>query len=100
MSRTPAQTDALEQLWAITASETEAARARDEQLLRDNGWNIQVRDLPSRLLCAHILTTALSSPSLALFLPLFGIADLSARSIRYSAAAAALEVGGRRQWTV
>lgn len=43
MSRTPAQTDALEQLWAITASETEAARARDERLLRENNWDIQVR---------------------------------------------------------
>lgn len=42
MSRTPAQTDALEQLWAINASETEAARARDERLLRENGWDVQV----------------------------------------------------------
>lgn len=42
MSRSPAQTEALQQLWAITASETDAARARDERILRENNWDIQV----------------------------------------------------------
>ncbi|BEI85923.1 hypothetical protein CcaverHIS002_0602100 [Cutaneotrichosporon cavernicola] len=41
MSRSPEQTDALQQLWAITASETDAARTRDEHILRENNWDIQ-----------------------------------------------------------
>ncbi|WVQ93126.1 hypothetical protein IAU59_000190 [Kwoniella sp. CBS 9459] len=35
------QREALEQLWAVTASETPAARERDERLLSENGWNVQ-----------------------------------------------------------
>ncbi|KAI9636848.1 uncharacterized protein MKK02DRAFT_45556 [Dioszegia hungarica] len=41
MSLTPAQHSALEQLSAITASTTTAARDRDERLLRENGWDVQ-----------------------------------------------------------
>ncbi|WVF65443.1 hypothetical protein IAT40_000171 [Kwoniella sp. CBS 6097] len=41
MPLTPTQRDALEQLWAVTASETPAARERDERLLSENGWNVQ-----------------------------------------------------------
>jgi hypothetical protein len=36
------QSEALEQLWAVTASETTAAKERDERLLRENGWDVQV----------------------------------------------------------
>lgn len=42
MSPTPAQTDALGQLWAITASTTDAARARDERVLREHSWDVEV----------------------------------------------------------
>ncbi|OCF42961.1 hypothetical protein I317_03182 [Kwoniella heveanensis CBS 569] len=41
MPLTPTQREALEQLWAVTASETPAARERDERLLSENGWNVQ-----------------------------------------------------------
>ncbi|ORY33083.1 hypothetical protein BCR39DRAFT_521080 [Naematelia encephala] len=41
MSRTTEQMAALEQLWAVTASETTASRDRDERLLRENGWDVQ-----------------------------------------------------------
>lgn len=33
---------ALEQLHAVTASTKQAARERDERILRDCGWNVQV----------------------------------------------------------
>lgn len=36
------QQASLEQLWAVTASDTTAARERDERLLRENGWDVQV----------------------------------------------------------
>ncbi|RXK38477.1 hypothetical protein M231_04242 [Tremella mesenterica] len=41
MSYTPAQRESLEQLWAITASDTGPARERDERLLRESGWDVQ-----------------------------------------------------------
>lgn len=43
MSLSAAQRDALSQLTAITASATASDRERDERLLRENGWNVQVR---------------------------------------------------------
>jgi FAS-associated factor 2 len=42
MSLSPEQHATLEQLWAITASSTSASRERDERLLRENGWDVQV----------------------------------------------------------
>ncbi|WRT69135.1 uncharacterized protein IL334_006119 [Kwoniella shivajii] len=42
MSLSASQQDALEQLLAVTASNTPGARERDERLLRENGWNVQV----------------------------------------------------------
>lgn len=44
------QRDSLEQLWAVTASETDAARQRDERMLTENGFDVQVR---------HFLTLSL-----------------------------------------
>ncbi|KAK4683517.1 hypothetical protein P7C73_g6732, partial [Tremellales sp. Uapishka_1] len=41
MSLSASQADALEQLWAVTASTTSAARERDERMLRENGWDVQ-----------------------------------------------------------
>jgi FAS-associated factor 2 len=40
------QRDALEQLWAVTASETDASRQRDERMLIENGFDVQVSHLP------------------------------------------------------
>lgn len=42
MPLTEGQREALEQLWAVTASESDAARDRDERLLRENGFDVQV----------------------------------------------------------
>lgn len=42
MSLTPDQASALGQLCAVTASGTTSARERDERLLRENGWDVQV----------------------------------------------------------
>ena len=47
MSLTPEQDSALQQLWAITSSETTSARDRDERLLRENGWDVQVSSTTS-----------------------------------------------------
>ncbi|KAK8844014.1 hypothetical protein IAR55_006807 [Kwoniella newhampshirensis] len=41
MSLSLEQEEALQQLCAITASDTAAARERNERLLRENGWNVQ-----------------------------------------------------------
>ncbi|WVQ73594.1 hypothetical protein IAR50_003173 [Cryptococcus sp. DSM 104548] len=41
MALTPQQQGALDQVLAVTASATDGARQRDEQLLRENGWNVQ-----------------------------------------------------------
>jgi FAS-associated factor 2 len=49
MSLNDQQRDALEQLWAVTASESDASRERDERMLRENGFDVQVRDFPSFL---------------------------------------------------
>lgn len=43
MSITPEQRESLEQLLAVTASESQAAKERDERMLRENGWDVQVR---------------------------------------------------------
>lgn len=43
MPLTASQQQALSQLWAVTSSATDAARERDERLLRENGWDVQVR---------------------------------------------------------
>ncbi|KAL1409028.1 UBX domain-containing protein 10 [Vanrija albida] len=40
-SLTPSQAEALDQLHAIAASETDAARARDERVLREHNWDVQ-----------------------------------------------------------
>jgi len=40
------QRDALEQLWSVTASTSDAARQRDERMLTENGFDVQVRHLP------------------------------------------------------
>ena len=42
MSLSESQQDALEQLCAVTASDTASARQRDERILRENGWDVQV----------------------------------------------------------
>ncbi|WWC63961.1 uncharacterized protein I303_106567 [Kwoniella dejecticola CBS 10117] len=42
MSLSPSQQEALQQLLAVTASSTPAQKERDERLLRENGWNVQV----------------------------------------------------------
>jgi FAS-associated factor 2 len=42
MSLSVSQQEALEQLCAVTASDTAAARQRDERILRENGWDVQV----------------------------------------------------------
>ena len=42
MSLSPTQQEALEQLWAVTASENSSARERDERVLREAGWDVQV----------------------------------------------------------
>jgi hypothetical protein len=42
----PTQREALDQLHAVTASTTPSARQRDERILRDCGWNVQVRQNP------------------------------------------------------
>lgn len=57
MSLTPEQSSALEQLWAVTASDTSAGRDRDERLLRENGWDVQVSRPES--LGTHFLTAIL-----------------------------------------
>ena len=44
------QRDSLEQLWAVTASETDASRQRDERLLVENGFDVQVRHFLSSLI--------------------------------------------------
>ncbi|KGB75769.1 hypothetical protein I307_05936 [Cryptococcus deuterogattii 99/473] len=41
MPLTTSQQQALSQLWAVTSSTTDAARERDERLLRENGWDVQ-----------------------------------------------------------
>ncbi|OXG84240.1 hypothetical protein C345_04108 [Cryptococcus neoformans A2-102-5] len=41
MPLTASQQQALSQLWAVTSSATDAARERDERLLRENGWDVQ-----------------------------------------------------------
>ncbi|WWD21331.1 hypothetical protein CI109_105815 [Kwoniella shandongensis] len=41
MSLSLSQEDALDQLCAITATDSTAARERNERLLRENGWNVQ-----------------------------------------------------------
>lgn len=48
------QRQSLEQLWAVTASSSDASRERDERLLRENGFDVQVSDpraLDLALLC-------------------------------------------------
>ncbi|WWC91137.1 uncharacterized protein L201_006078 [Kwoniella dendrophila CBS 6074] len=42
MALSPSQQDALDQLLAVTASSTPGQKERDERLLRENGWNVQV----------------------------------------------------------
>jgi hypothetical protein len=42
MALTAEQQAALDQLQAITASTTQAARDREEIILREVGWNVQV----------------------------------------------------------
>ena len=42
MSLSPTQQSALEQLWAVTDSQSTSSRERDERLLRENGWDVQV----------------------------------------------------------
>jgi hypothetical protein len=42
MALTPSQEEALQQLLAVTASSTPSARERDERILREVGWNVQV----------------------------------------------------------
>ena len=56
MSLSPTQQSALEQLWAVTASDSQASRDRDERLLRDNGWDVEVGQLGSIASsnCAHV----------------------------------------------
>jgi len=39
------QRDALEQLWAVTASTSDASRQRDERMLTENGFDVQVKYL-------------------------------------------------------
>ncbi|WVW79434.1 hypothetical protein I302_101403 [Kwoniella bestiolae CBS 10118] len=41
MSLSPSQQEALQQLLAVTASNTPGQKERDERLLRENGWNVQ-----------------------------------------------------------
>lgn len=41
------QREALEQLWAVTASSSDASRQRDERMLTENGFDVQVRTLSS-----------------------------------------------------
>ncbi|ORX39203.1 hypothetical protein BD324DRAFT_576880 [Kockovaella imperatae] len=41
MSLSASQQDALEQLWAVTDSQSAPSRERDERLLRENGWDVQ-----------------------------------------------------------
>lgn len=41
MARTEEQEEALQQLWAITASSTPAQKERDERLLRESGYDVQ-----------------------------------------------------------
>ncbi|TYJ56146.1 hypothetical protein B9479_003132 [Cryptococcus floricola] len=41
MALTQQQQDALDHVLAVTASATDGSRQRDEQLLRENGWNVQ-----------------------------------------------------------
>lgn len=48
-SLTPSQAEALEQLHAIAASETDASRARDERVLREHNWDVQVGSRPRRV---------------------------------------------------
>jgi hypothetical protein len=40
------QREALEQLWAVTASTSDASRQRDERMLTENRFDVQVRTLP------------------------------------------------------
>jgi hypothetical protein len=46
------QREALEQLWAVTASTSDATRQRDERMLTENGFDVQVRppSFPSSML--------------------------------------------------
>jgi len=44
------QREALEQLWAVTASTSDASRQRDERMLTENGFDVQVGSLPSILI--------------------------------------------------
>ena len=44
------QREALEQLWAVTASTSDASRQRDERMLTENGFDVQVRTLSSILI--------------------------------------------------
>jgi hypothetical protein len=39
------QREALKQLWAVTASTSDASRQRDERMLTENGFDVQVRTL-------------------------------------------------------
>jgi FAS-associated factor 2 len=41
MSLAPSQQEALQQLWAVTASSSDSARERDERILRDVNWDVQ-----------------------------------------------------------
>lgn len=64
MSLSLREQETLEHLWAITASETDAARERDERLLRQNNFDVQVsresstvprvQDEPSRSVLTHL----------------------------------------------
>lgn len=54
MSFTASQRSALEQLHAITASDTDASRERDERLLRQNGWDVQVGSFSSSPTCRDV----------------------------------------------
>jgi hypothetical protein len=69
MSLSASQQEALQQLLAVTASTSDSERERDERILRDVNWDVQVRFLPSflphSLLCNKlILVTARSRDTL------------------------------------
>jgi len=48
------QREALEQLWSVTASTSDASRQRDERMLTENGFDVQVRILPPYL-CSMLI---------------------------------------------
>ncbi|TXT10727.1 hypothetical protein VHUM_02232 [Vanrija humicola] len=61
-SLTPSQAEALQQLHAIAASETDAARARDERVLREHNWDLQVGRAAKRpLTCQRAINSIFSN---------------------------------------